>query len=80
MLERTEVYVLLLLMLGAFLLTQSAKLPHWLTYCLMLAILVVFRRLAPQYFTERWSDTIWRVCIGAAVAGLLLETGSQLVG
>ena len=71
---------LLLLLLGVFLLTQHAKLPPWFSYCLMLAVLGGTRQLAPEWFAENWFDNFWRVCVAVAFGGLLLETGSQLVG
>lgn len=70
----------ILLLLGVFLLTQHAKLPHWLSYCLMLSVLGGSRQLAPEWFTADWFDTLWCVCLGFAAGGLLLETGSRLVG
>ena len=71
---------LCLLLLGVFLLTQHAKLPHWLSYCLMMAVLGGSRQLTPEWFTADWFDTLWCACLAFAAGGLLLETSSRLVG
>ena len=70
---------LLLLMLGGFLLAQHDRLPHWLSYALMLAVLAGSRRLAPEWFAESWFANFWRLCVAVAAGGLLLETGCQLL-
>lgn len=71
---------LLLLLVGVSLLTQQARLPHWLFYVLMLAVPGGSRRLAPEWFEESRFDNFWRVCAAVAAGGLLLETGHRLVG
>jgi hypothetical protein len=70
---------LLLLLLGVFLLTQHAKLPNWLSYCVMLAVLGGTRQLAPEWFAQNWFDNFWRMCVAVAAGGLLLETGTLLL-
>lgn len=70
----------LLLFFGVFALAQHAKLPHWLFFGLMLAVLAGTRRLAPEWFAESWFIGFWRVCVAVAAGGLLLESGGVLAG
>lgn len=73
--------LLLVLLLGVFLLTQQQdQLPHGLAYCLMLIVLGGTRQLAGEWFAQPWLDTFWRVCVGVAAAGLLVETATRLIG
>jgi len=65
--------LLVLLLVGVFLLTQSDKVPHWLSYSLMLAGLGSSRWLAPEWFEESWFTTLWRVALAVVGVGLLLE-------
>ena len=70
----------LLLFVGVFALAQHAKLPHWLFFGLMLAVLAGSRRLAPEWFADGWFDGFWRLCVAVAAGGLLLDSGARLVG
>jgi hypothetical protein len=65
--------LLVLLLFGVALLANQAKLPHWLLYTMMLAILGGTYYLAPEWFAGRSFRLLALACAAVAGIGLALE-------